>query len=129
MSSRRVHPITNATLYANVGQQLRAVQRLKPDFAEARARTLHALLRTRKGYDKAVHGKNKHRIRWFLRVVPQLPGDLVVQNLPPGVIGAVLLLRSVLPPKCSGLPYVKIEQLCVLALELAPAIVAQAEAM
>jgi hypothetical protein len=77
-------------------------------------------LRTQPGYDKAAFGKNKKRIRWFLRTVPQLPGDLVVQYLPSGVIGAVLLLRSVLPPKCTGLPFVKIEQLCVLALELAP---------
>lgn len=120
MSRSKAHRMTNATLYTDVHQHLRAVQRLKPEYAEVRAHTLHALLRTRPGYAKAACGKNKHRIRWFLRAVPQLPGDLVVQYLPPGVIGAVLLLRSVLPPKCTGLPYVKLEQLCVLALELAP---------
>jgi hypothetical protein len=118
--SRRVRRMTNMTLYADIHRQMRVVQRLELDYTEVKASTLHALLRMQPGYDKAARGKNKHRIRWFLRAVPQLPGDLVVQYIPSGVIGAVLLLRSVLPPKCTGLPFVKIEQLCVLALELAP---------
>jgi hypothetical protein len=96
------------------------------DGAELRARTFHALLRTQPGYARAASGKNRKRVRWFLRVVPRLSADLVVVNLPPGVIGAVLLLRSVLPPKCAALPYITIEQLCILALELAPLVVEMA---
>ena len=119
----RVHRPINATLYVDVRQRLRAVQRIKPDYAEMKAHTLHALLRQRKGYAKAAAGKNKHRVRWFLQAVPRLPHHLVLQYLPPGCIGAVELLKAALPERCTGVPHVTIEQLCLLVLEMAPAVV------
>lgn len=114
--------------YADAHRFMRIVGRMPIDEAELRARTFHALLRTQPGYERAARGKNKKRVRWFLSTVPRLSADLVVLNLPPGVIGAVLLLRSVLPPKCAALPHVTIEQLCILALELAPLVVEMASA-
>jgi hypothetical protein len=77
------------------------------------------------GYSRAATGKNKFRVRWFLQTVPELPHDAVLTYLPSGVIGAVLLLRSVLPRRCTWLPKTSLDQLCVLALELAPLLVNQ----
>lgn len=118
-----VSPLSHTVSYTDAHRFMRIVSRAPVDEAELRARTFHALLRTQPGYERAASGQNKKRVRWFLRTVPQLPADLVVLNLPPGVIGAVLLLRSVLPRKCASLPHVTIEQLCILALELAPLVV------
>lgn len=119
---KRVHRLTNATLYADLHVRFRVVQRLEPEYAEVKAHTLLALLRTQPGYSKAASGKNKLRIRWFLRAVPRLPHEAVLQYLPPGCLGAVRLLKTVLPPRCTGIPKVSLEQLCVLVLELAPMI-------
>jgi hypothetical protein len=123
-----VSPLSHTIGYADAHRFMRIVSRMPVDDAELRARTFHALLRTQQGYEQAVRGKNKKRVRWFLRVVPQLSADLVVLNLPPGVIGAVLLLRSLLSRKCAALPHCTIEQLCILALELAPLVVEMASA-
>lgn len=114
--------------YADAHRFMRLAGRMSVDDAQLRARTFHALLRTQPGYARAASGKNRKRVRWFLRTVPRLSADLVVVHLPPGVIGAVLLLRSVLPPKCAALPHVTIDQLCILALELAPLVVEMASA-
>lgn len=125
MPRRRVRRMSNAILYADVLSAMRRVQRMQPEYAELKARTLLAMLRTQPGYEQAATGKNKTRIRWFLRTVPQLPHGEVLHYLPPGVIGAVQLLRSVLPRRCTWLPKTTIDQLCLLALELAPAVVMQ----
>lgn len=122
---KRVHRLTNATLYADLHVRFRFVQRLAPEYAEVKAHTLLAMLRQQPGYSKAATGKNKLRIRWFLRSVPRLPHEAVLQYLPSGCLGAVRLLQTVLPPRCTGIPHVTIEQLCVLVLELAPMIVVQ----
>ncbi len=123
----RVHCMSYAVLYADTLRHIRAVQRLRPEYAEVRAHTLHAMLRQQPGYSQAAIGKNKNRIRWFLRTVPHLPHEEVLRYLPTGVFGAVQLLRSVLPRKCTWLPYVTLDQLCVLVLELAPVIVHMTE--
>ena len=129
MPRRKVHRMTNAILYADVLTSMRRVQRMQPEYAELKARTLLAMLRTQPGYEQAATGKNKLRVRWFLRTVPQLPHDAVLQYLPSGVIGAVLLLRSVLPRRCTWLPRTSLDQLCLLVLELAPAVVMQQQAL
>jgi hypothetical protein len=121
-------PLSHTIGYTDAHRFMRIVSRMPFDEAEWRAHTFHALLRTLPGYEQASKGKNRKRVRWFLRVVPRLSADLVVLNLPPGVIGAVLLLRSVLPSKCAALPHVTIEHLCILALELVPLVVEMASA-
>jgi hypothetical protein len=121
-----VSPLSHTVGYAYAHRFMRVMSRMPLDEAEFRARTFHALLRTQPGYERAASGKNKKRVRWFLLTVPRLSADLVVLHLPPGVIGAVLLLRSVLPPKCTALPHCTIDQLCILALELAPLVVEMA---
>ena len=123
-----VSPLSHTVGYADAHRFMRVVSRMPLDAAELKARTFQALLRTQPGYERAASGQNKKRVRWFLRTVPQLPADLVVLNLPPGVIGTVVLLRAVLPRKCAALPHVTIEQLCILALELAPLVVEMASA-
>jgi len=125
MSRQKVHRLTNAVLYTDVLTQMRAVQRMRPEYVDVKAHTLHCLLRAQPGYERAVSGPNKHRIRWFLRTVPRLPHEAVLQYLPSGVLGATKALRAALPPRCTWLPKTSIEQLCVLVLELAPAIVMQ----
>lgn len=125
MPRKRVRRMTNAILYANVLSSMRRVQRMPSEYAEVKAHTLHCMLRSQPGYERAARGANKRRVRWFLQTVPQLPQDAVVQYLPSGVIGAVILLRSVLPKRCTWLPKTSLDQLCVLALELAPAVVMQ----
>ncbi len=56
----------------------------------------------------------------FLRTVPQLPPDAVLHSLSGSVIGAALLLCSVLPKRCPLLPKTHLDQLRVVVLELAP---------
>lgn len=125
MPRKRVRRMTNAILYADVLTAMRRVQRMPPEYAEIKAHTLHCLLRSQPGYERAATGKNKLRVRWFLRTVPELPHDAMLQYLPSGVIGATVLLRKVLPKRCTWLPKTSLDQLCVLVLELAPAVVMQ----
>ena len=109
--------LRNATLYADVRQQLRVVARMQ----SVRSNTLHALLRSQPGYQEAAAGKNKYRVRWFLRTMRRLPAELVVQYVPIGCVGAVELLSAALPnERGTWVPRIAIEQLCVLVLELAP---------
>jgi len=112
--------LRNATLYADVRQQLRVVVRMQ----SVRSNTLHALLRSQPGYQGAVAGKNKDRVRWFLRTMRRLPSELVVQYLPIGCLGAVELLSAALPnERGTWVPHITIEQLCILVLELAALVV------
>jgi hypothetical protein len=123
---KRVRKFSKKILYADIHRQLRAVSRCKAEYAAVKAHTLHCLLRTQPGYERVAHGpSNSKRIRWFLQTVPRLPHGAVLNYLPSGVIGAAVLLRSVLPRKCTWLPRMSLDQLCVLVLELAPLLVNQ----
>jgi len=126
-SKQKVRRASNAVLYVDVQKRLRAVSRVKPEYAEVKAHTLNALLRTRPGYKQAATGKNKLRVRWVLDTIPQLPHSLVLNYLPSGCIGAAKLIRASLNRHCTFVPHITIEQLCVLILELAPAIVFKAQ--
>ena len=126
-SKQKVRRTRNAVLYVDVQKRLRAVCRYKPEYAEVKAKTLLALLRTQPGYQQAVIGKNKRRVRWVLDTIPQLPHLLVLNYLPSGCIGAAKLIRASLNRHCTFVPHISIEQLCVLVLELAPAVVFKAQ--
>jgi hypothetical protein len=125
--AQRVRKSSRAILYADIRERLRAVSRSRPDYAEVKAHTLDALLRTQPGYAQASVGKNKRRVRWVLDTIPALPHHLVLNYLPAGCIGAAKLIRASLNRHCTYVPHITIEQLCVLVLELAPAVVFQAQ--
>jgi hypothetical protein len=124
---KKAHQVRNAVLYTDIQRRLRAASRCTPEYAEARARLLGAMLRVQPGYAKAVAGKNRERVRWCLVTIPRLPHELVLELLPPGCIGAAKLIRATLNPRCAGVPPITIEQLCLLVIELAPMIVVQAQ--
>jgi hypothetical protein len=126
MQHAKVHCFGKHTLYKDIHQRLRAVSRTKPEYAEVKAHQLHCILKGLPGYRGAVKGKNKHRVRWTLDTIARrLPHEFVWNYLPSGVMGAAILVRSSLNRHCTFVPHVTIDQLCVLVMELAPAIVAQ----